>query len=117
LRPNTEGTGSPQTGGGAYYLSHRKEFLDVAGEWYLDQNKDELYLAVAVGETPPAELVAPVVRQLIVAEGTVRVFDRNLQSRMPLSFTPLLLCLKRWHACDKNGIALGYSLLLPVHTL
>jgi hypothetical protein len=67
------GTGSPQTGGGTFYLSHRKEFLDVAGEWYLDQDKDELSLAVAVGDKPPVELVASAVQQLIVVEGTQAV--------------------------------------------
>ena len=64
------GTGSPQVGGGTFYLSHRREFLDVAGEWYLDQGKGELSLAVPAGGTPPAELVAPVVQQLVVVEGT-----------------------------------------------
>ena len=28
---------SVQVGGGTYYMSHRREFLDVAGEWYLDE--------------------------------------------------------------------------------
>jgi hypothetical protein len=55
--------------GGSFYLSHRKELLDVAGEWYLDRVKSELLLAVPVGEKPPAALVAPVVKQLFVMEG------------------------------------------------
>jgi hypothetical protein len=45
---------------------------------------------------------------------TVRVFDRNLHPRMPLSFTPLLR-LQLLHACDQcNGIPFGCSLFLPV---
>jgi hypothetical protein len=31
--------------------------------------------------------------------GTVRVFDRNLHSRMPLD--PTHVRLKHWHACDQ----------------
>ena len=51
-------------------MSHRREFLDVAGEWYLDEAKNELLLAVPVGVKPPAALVAPVVKQIFVLEGT-----------------------------------------------
>ena len=57
-------------GGGTFYLNHRKEFLDVAGEWYLDEKTNELTLAVAVGEEPPVGLIAPVVKQLFSIEGT-----------------------------------------------
>jgi hypothetical protein len=44
--------------------------------------------------------------------GTVRVFDRSLQSRMPLSFTPLLR-LQHCHACDQwHECSLLYRLIL-----
>ena len=64
------GTGSPTAGGGSFYLSHRKEFLDVAGEWYLDSASNTLSLAVAAGTQPPAGLIAPVVQQLFALEGS-----------------------------------------------
>ena len=59
-----------QVGGGTYYMSHRREFLDVAGEWHLDEAKNELLLAVPVGTKPPSSLVAPAVKQIFVLEGT-----------------------------------------------
>jgi hypothetical protein len=46
--------------------------------------------------------------------GTVRVFDRNFHSRMPLSFTPLLH-LKRCHACDQWHSFLVFTPLTGWH--
>lgn len=73
------GTGSPSEGGGSFYFSHRKEFLDVAGEWHLDEVASTLSLAVAAGDVPPAELVVPVVKQLIVMQGTQGAPVRNVR--------------------------------------
>jgi hypothetical protein len=44
------------------------------------------------------------------------VFDRNLQSKVPLVRTPLLLRLKRCHACDPmtflSGVDFSYQFTL-----
>jgi hypothetical protein len=42
----------------------------VAGEWYLDSTAGELTLLVAVGDAPPAGLIAPVVKQLFAVQGS-----------------------------------------------
>jgi hypothetical protein len=64
------GTGNPQTGGGSYYISHRPEFLDSAGEWYLDEASNTLYLAVPTGEEPPLEVFAPMVDEIFKMQGS-----------------------------------------------
>jgi hypothetical protein len=64
------GTGNPQTGGGSFYISHRPEFLDSAGEWYLDEASDTLFLAVAAGENPPVEVFAPIVDEIFSIQGS-----------------------------------------------
>jgi hypothetical protein len=46
--------------------------------------------------------------------GTVRVFDRNLHPRIPLSFTPLLR-LKRLHAYDQCHSSRMYAPLTSPH--
>lgn len=42
--------GSGGCGTGSFYLSHRKEFLDFPGEWFLDEASNKLYTVVAQGE-------------------------------------------------------------------
>jgi hypothetical protein len=51
--------------------------------------------SISIGKAPPVILGLKHYPQ--TARGAVRVFDRNLPARMPLSFTPLR-CLKRYHA-------------------
>ena len=42
-----EARGNGGNGGGAFYLSHRRELLDNAGEWFQDVTTDTLYVATA----------------------------------------------------------------------
>lgn len=94
------GTGSPTKGGGQFYVSHRKELLDVPGEFWHDVETNTMYLVIAGNDTAdgagvgvgagadassssppsplqsvaapagPAYLVVPQVSQLFAAVGT-----------------------------------------------
>jgi len=63
-----EARGNSQAG--HFYISHRAELMDVAGEWYYDAAKQQLYVVVPANSTGPSELFAPVVDQLFVLEGS-----------------------------------------------
>jgi hypothetical protein len=54
--------------GGSFYISHRMEYLDTAGEWYLDEGTETLYLAAA--GAPPAEVITPVVEEIFQLFGS-----------------------------------------------
>ena len=74
-----EARGNGGSGGGAFYLSHRRELLDNAGEWFQDVTTNTLYVATA-GEPPPTSgLVAPVVSRLFSVEGTPTEPARNVR--------------------------------------
>ena len=62
--------GSGGCGTGNFYVSHRREALDQAGEWYLDEKTSMLYTVVASGAAPPATVFAPQVDVLFSVEGT-----------------------------------------------
>lgn len=57
-------------GGGGFYISHRREYLDLAGEWYFNATSNALFLAVAAGAPPPSTVVASVVEELFQFKGT-----------------------------------------------
>lgn len=55
----------------AYYLENAMEFLDVAGEWYLDETANTLYYMPRSGEDmTKAMVVAPQVETLLKVAGT-----------------------------------------------
>lgn len=54
-----------------YFLENSKAYLDVPGEWFLDTKEGKLYYKLKEGETADnIKVIAPVVSQLIIAEGT-----------------------------------------------
>merc|ERR1739848_645568 len=55
---------------GSFYVSHRREHLDSPGEWYLDEEKAELYVVVSAGAEPPVSVVASQVPVLFRVSGT-----------------------------------------------
>ncbi|HEX6961758.1 MAG TPA: right-handed parallel beta-helix repeat-containing protein [Lacipirellula sp.] len=53
-----------------YFLEGAREFLDVPGEWYLDQAAGKLYYLPRPGESPDAaEAIAPRLEQLLIVRG------------------------------------------------
>ena len=74
-----EARGNGGNGGGAFYLSHRRELLDNVGEWHHDAATDTLFVATA-GDPPPSDgLVAPVVQRLFSIEGTPAAPARDIR--------------------------------------
>lgn len=62
---------SKETGNSAFYLTNALQFLDEAGEWYLDVQKQKLYYWPRSNENPAtAEIVAPHLETLVKIEGT-----------------------------------------------
>lgn len=58
--------------GGRYYVENVKEGLDSPGEWYLDRKAGMLFYWPLPGEEPAtAEIIAPVIGQLVRMEGDV----------------------------------------------
>jgi len=54
----------------AYYLENAMEFLDVAGEWYLDETANTLYYMPRTGEDmTKAMVVAPMLEKLVTVTG------------------------------------------------
>jgi hypothetical protein len=54
-----------------YYLENAMEFLDVAGEWYLDETTNTLYYMPRTGEDiSKAMVVAPMLETLVTVTGT-----------------------------------------------
>jgi hypothetical protein len=84
-----EARGNGGSGGGAFYLSHRREFLDSPGEWFWDEQEMVLYIATAANSsstsstssstsssaptwaspTPPKTVVIPTVAELFRVQG------------------------------------------------
>jgi len=64
------------------WLENALAFADTPGEWFLDAAAGELYYRAAPGEDPNrAEFRAPVLRELIVVQGTADRPVRNLRFR------------------------------------
>lgn len=76
-----EARGNGGTGGGGFYLSHRRELLDNPNEWFQDAITDTLYVAMSAAAGPPPSdgLVAPVAERLFSIEGTAAAPARNIR--------------------------------------
>ena len=62
-----------------YFLENSIEYLDAAGEWFLDTNEGKLYYRLCEGEQADTiEVIAPVATQLLVVEGTAERPVENL---------------------------------------
>ena len=62
-----------------YFLENSIEYLDTAGEWYLDTDEGKLYYRLCEGEhADTIEVIAPVATQLLVVEGTAECPVENL---------------------------------------
>ncbi|MCL2119313.1 MAG: DUF1565 domain-containing protein, partial [Planctomycetaceae bacterium] len=62
-----------------YFLENSIEYLDAAGEWFLDAGEGKLYYRLCEGETADTiNVIAPVASQLLVVEGTAERPVENL---------------------------------------
>jgi len=54
-----------------YFVENSIEFLDAPGEWFLDTKEGKLFYRLKEGESANTlEVIAPVLTQLLIAEGT-----------------------------------------------
>ncbi|MDR0390470.1 MAG: right-handed parallel beta-helix repeat-containing protein, partial [Planctomycetaceae bacterium] len=62
-----------------YFLENSRAYLDIAGEWFLDKKEGKLYYKLREGETADnIDVIAPVVSQLVIVEGTETRHVTNL---------------------------------------
>ncbi len=62
-----------------YFLENSVEYLDAAGEWFLDTAAGKLYYRLREGERADTiDVIAPFARQLLVVEGTAERPVENL---------------------------------------
>ena len=71
VRPNPNMAQVGWGSGRAYYFENAKEFLDQAGEWYLDETTNTVYYKPRTGEDmATATVIAPVVETIMSVNGT-----------------------------------------------
>jgi len=71
----------------AYYLENAMEFLDVAGEWYLDESSNTLYYMPRSGENmATANVVVPMLENLLTISGTTTTNTVKYLSFQGLTF-------------------------------
>jgi Right handed beta helix region len=71
------------------YLENRKEFLDIADEWYFDQATGVLYVATSVAEPwDGSALVVPTLSELVVADSVHHVVFQGLNFAFTRSVLP-----------------------------
>lgn len=97
---------SKETGNSAFYLTNALQFLDEAGEWYLDVKNQKLYYWPSINENfAKAEVIAPQLETLVKVEGTI---DHPVQyiSFNGISFqhTGWLRPLQQGHVPHQNGL-------------
>ncbi len=69
---------SPQVGRSVFF-EHALEFVDQPGEWYLDQKTGKIFYMADEGENPNQhEFVYPVLKHLVILEGTQKEKLKNL---------------------------------------
>ena len=87
-----------------YYLANAYEFIDLAGEWYLDRNTNTLYYKAADGmDMSSAEVIAPKVEILMNIEGTL---DKQIEG---LCFEGLTFMHSNWTYPSDNGFVNSQS--------
>jgi hypothetical protein len=71
IRPNPRMDQVGWGNGRAYYFENAKEFLDEAGEWYLDETTHTVYYKPRTGEDmTAAQAIVPVVETIMSINGT-----------------------------------------------
>jgi hypothetical protein len=71
VRPNPNMAQVGWGSGRAYYFENAKEFLDQAGEWYLDETTSTVYYKPRTGEDmATATVIAPMVETIMSISGT-----------------------------------------------
>ncbi len=71
VRPNPNMAQVGWGSGRAYYFENAKEFLDQAGEWYLDETTSTVYYKPRTGEDmATATVIAPMVETIMSVNGT-----------------------------------------------
>ena len=71
VRPNPNMAQVGWGSGRAYYFENAKEFLDQAGEWYLDETTNTVYYKPRTGEDmTTATVIAPMVETIMSVNGT-----------------------------------------------
>lgn len=87
-----------------YYLANAYEFIDLAGEWYLDRNTNTLYYKAPDGtDMSNVEVIAPKVEILMNIEGTL---DKQIEG---LSFEGLTFMHSNWTYPSDNGFVNSQS--------
>lgn len=97
---------SSETGNSAFYLTNALQFLDEAGEWYLDVQKQKLYYWPRNNENlATADVIAPYLETLVKVQGTI---DHPVQyiSFNGISFqhTGWLRPSQQGHVPHQNGL-------------
>ncbi len=98
----------------AYYFENAYEFLDAAGEWYLDTKTHTVYYKPRVGEDlATARVVAPAVERLLQIQGiTNAIHDIQIQGLFFEYSTwlgPSSHGLVDWQACLRSGGENGHG--------
>ena len=99
MHPNIEGYYGKDDGSFTYYLENAYELIDEAGEWYLDESTDTVYLKVPEDvDITKAEVVIPRLETL------VRVEPKNGKSVRNLSFEGLTFAYSNWTLPSEQGL-------------
>lgn len=97
---------SKETGNSAFYLTNALQFLDEAGEWYLDVQKQKLYYWPRSNENlSTAKVVAPSLETLVKVAGTI---DHPVQyisfNGIAFQHTGWLRPSQQGHVPHQNGL-------------
>lgn len=83
--------------GAPYYIENVREALDTPGQWYLDGKSGVLTYLPLPGETiDAAEIVAPVLRQLVLVEGEPAHADKPARFVERLRFDGVTFSHSEW---------------------
>ncbi|NJL51572.1 MAG: right-handed parallel beta-helix repeat-containing protein [Hydrococcus sp. SU_1_0] len=97
---------SDSSAAGIYYLENIREFLNVPGEWYLEQKSGQLYYIPLPGEEiERAEIIAPVLSKLVDLSGN----KQTGQFVEYLWFENLTFAHAEWYYTQENKRNLGQA--------
>lgn len=108
---------SKETGNSAFYLTNAIQFLNEAGEWFLDKKAEKLYYIPRVNEVmEKAEVIVPSLETLVRIEGTIdhqvsHVFFKNIA----FCHTSWLRPSQQGHVPHQAGLYMldAYKLQMP----
>lgn len=108
---------SKETGNSAFYLTNAIQFLNEAGEWFLDKKAEKLYYIPRANEVmEKAEVIVPSLETLVRMEGTIdhqvsHVFFKNIT----FCHTSWLRPSQQGHVPHQAGLYMldAYKLKMP----